>query len=211
MTATDREQELAALRRPFLVGVALVVVAVVLIGVVVARFGSNADRPAGVAERWLVAVGDTTRTGVEDDARERVEELSFDADAIGFADPLTALSETAEEEGESAFETVRVGPPVERTAEAATVPALVRPRDAEPVQVYLTLAQDEDGWRVVRLAPTGPEGALDCPADAECPGFPIERPARAGWGWFASALALGVLITVGCVAAVRAATPREPV
>ena len=208
MTAVTRDQELAALRRPFLVGAALVLVGVAAIGVVVARFGSEADRPAGVAERWLVAVGDTTRDGVEEDARERLEELSFDVDTVGVAGLLTDLSETAAEEGESAFETVRVGPPVERTSEAARVPAVVTPRDADPVQVYLTLVQHEGEWRVLRLEPTGPEGAFECPADAQCPGFPIERPERAPWGWFAGALALGVVVTLGCMAAVRAATPK---
>jgi hypothetical protein len=208
VTAPTRHDELRALRRPFAIGIALIVLAVVALGVVIARFGSNADRPAGIAERWLVAVGDTTRDGVEDDARERIEELSVDADGVASADVLIRESGPAADEGERAFESVRVGPPLEEGDDTAVVPAAITPRDGDEAQLYLAMARVEGSWRVVGPQGTGPEGAIACPIDEDCPGFPIERPERAPIGWFVGALALGALITVGCVAAVRAATPK---
>lgn len=207
MSAT-REQELAALRRPFAIGVGCVLLAVLGLGLVIARFGSNADRPAGVAERWLVAVGDTTREGIEEDALDRIDELSIDAVAAADAVGLAALSETAAGEGESAFEAVRVGPPLEEPTDTAVVPVAITPLDGEAVQIYIGLADVGDGWKVLGPQGTGPEGAIACPADEDCPGFPIERPERAPIGWFAGALALGALVTLGCVAVVRAATPK---
>lgn len=205
---TAREAELAALRRPFARGVAVVLLVVVLIGLVVARFGATADRPAGIAERWLVAVGDTTLDGVEDDARHRIEELSAgDLDVEATVGLLAGLSPSAADEGKAAFETVRVGPPLDGTTDAAVVPVELTPRDEDPVQLYLGLVDDGDGWRVLGPQATGPEGAFGCPVGEDCPGFPIERPERAPIGWFVGALALGVVVTLGCVAAVRAATP----
>jgi hypothetical protein len=203
VTAPTRDDELRALRRPFAIGIALIVLAVVALGVVIARFGSNADRPAGIAERWLVAVGDTTRDGVEDDARGRIEELSVDGpDVEGLIDGLVSLSDTAADEGESAFESVRVGPPVEDDGAVARVPAEVTPRDGATTRLVLTLARRDGRWAV-----QGPSavGALEAAG-----GFPIDRPERAPVGWFVGALALGALITIGCVAAVRAATPKPP-
>ena len=75
-------------------------------------------------------------------------------------------------------------------------------------RIYLGVVDDGEGWRVSGVQGTGPEGAFGCPTDAECPGFPVERPERAAIGWFVGALALGVLIMLGCIAAVRAATPK---
>lgn len=208
MTPTT-EQELAALRRPFAIGVACVLLAVLALGLVIARFGSNADRPAGIAERWLVAVGDTTRDGIEDDARDRIAELT-PRGAVNdqLISSLIELSPTAAEQGESAFEVVQVGPPIDED-DVLLVPASVTPRDGDPVLLYLELADFGDGWAVV--GPLAVVAAADIPACIaadDCPGFPIERPERAPIGWFVGALALGVLVTLGCVAAVRAATPR---
>ena len=56
--------EAAALKKPFLIGLLATVIGVVIVGGVIAVFATNTDdRPEGVAERWLTAVGDTTRKG----------------------------------------------------------------------------------------------------------------------------------------------------
>ena len=207
---TAREEELQALRRPFAIGVACVLLAVVASGVVVARFGSNADRPAGIAERWLVAVGDTTRDGIGDDARHRIEELcaaTCSADAVPGS--VGEPAERAGEDGEAMFDSLRVGRAVVE-GEGALVPVEVTPYDADSFDAYVTLRQESGDWHVEHLVRLDGDRAelngVDC--DPTCPGFPIERPERAPIGWFVGALLLGVLITVGCVAAVRAATPQ---
>ena len=74
--AVSSVNETDALKRPFLIGVLAVLAVFVVLGVLIAAFGSNADRGEGVAERWLNAVSDTTRKGVKDDARERALERS---------------------------------------------------------------------------------------------------------------------------------------
>jgi len=76
------------------------------ISVDAAAFGSTADRPAGIAERWLVAVGDSTREGLEDDGVERADEHGALPELAARAGLVVSQ---AAEDGERAFEDVRVG------------------------------------------------------------------------------------------------------
>lgn len=211
MTPT-RDEELRALRRPFAIGVACVVLVIVLLGLVIARFGSNADRPAGIAERWLVAVGDSTREGIEDDARDRLQELSSSGLHVADVDALLDLPSDAED-GESRFESIRVGPPLDDGL-PTNVPAVVTPRGGDPAELLVLVVGEGGDRRVVAATlldevSTSETGALPGEALDSIGGFPIERPERAPIGWFVGALLLGGLITVGCVAAVRAATPKS--
>ena len=69
--------ETHALRRPFLIGVLAAGIGVLLIfGALAIVVASTDDRPEGVAERWLTAVGDLTRKGVHDDAGHRADWFS---------------------------------------------------------------------------------------------------------------------------------------
>jgi hypothetical protein len=213
---TARDEELLALRRPFAIGAGCVVLAVVAIGVVVGLFGTGADRPAGVAERWLVAVGDTTREGIEDDGRERALELGASPE---LAERAGVPFDAARLDGERAFESVRVGraersgsvgdDAVEREAFEVT------PYESEPFAGHAYLLDGDDGWEVMAIAREGQPGAVlevvtsGIDLGPVPPGaVVVERPERAPIGWFVGALLLGGLITLGCVAAVRAATPK---
>lgn len=214
MTAPTRHDELRALRRPFAIGIALIVLAVGALGVVIARFGSNADRPAGIAERWLVAVGDTTRDGVEDDARERIEENGITVDSALALFP-ELISEQARNDRDRAFESVQVGAAV-RSGTGMRVPFRVARYEGDEADGYVFLVDGLGGWQVVSIQQPG-NGLWLGGDDAIEAGFEpgpdpvvIERPERAPIGWFVGALGLGVLITAGCVAAVRAATPKPP-
>ena len=69
----------------------------------IAAFGTGADRPEGVAERWLTAVGDTTRDGVSADARERAEEIG----PVALAEPR--LLPKGDTDGDAAFGDLEVG------------------------------------------------------------------------------------------------------
>lgn len=227
------DPEMTALRRSFRLGGLAVVAAIVAIGGIIAAFGTPADRPAGVAERWLVALSDTTRDGLEDDAIERMEELTIplegglarflEPDAVGLdslfvAFPTLADDRGAAADGEGRFETVQVGradtlDDLVRDGHAL-VPVQVTPYDADdPVDGYVQLQDTDHGWRVG--AAVAAELADDVFAFASpvcdpqgCIGFPIERPERAPIGFWFGAILLGALITVGCSAAIRAATPK---
>lgn len=214
------DPELDALRRPFRIGVLAVLAVIVAIGGVVAAFGTPADRPAGIAERWLVALSDTTRDGVRDDARDRMIELmSPDAYVASGTDPdpLAVFPSfrgdtRAADDGKARFSTIRVGRAFDDMVDEGLtmVPVEVTAYDTDDVVDGYVLMQDtDDGWKVLVFVPPDAMedlGAFEelCPGD-RCPGFPIERPERAPIGFWIGAAALGVLITFGCSAAVRAA------
>jgi hypothetical protein len=210
--------ELVALRRPFLLGVLAVVAVIVCLGGLIAAFGSNADRPAGIAERWLNAVSDSTRRGLAADADVRARELGAGPDLASRAGLVPAA---AAAEAEAAFEDVRVGRAVPAgtlgAEEVVRVPFTVTPHDGERVTAQVFLARSErDGWHVVAVQPPGADHAV---LEAVVVGTSLElagttgevvgRPDHAPAGFFVGALALGVLIAAGCSAAIRAATPKR--
>jgi len=66
--------EVERLKRPFRFVLLAVLIAFVVVGGLIAAFGTGKDRPEGAAEHWLADVSDTTRKGVRDDATKRVAE-----------------------------------------------------------------------------------------------------------------------------------------
>lgn len=223
MSAAGEDRELVSLRRSFRIGMVAVAAFLIAVGGLVAAFGSNADRPAGIAERWLVALSDTTRDGLADDALERLEEHEGREPGLTVEDRLLAFpalqdDHGAGDDGEARFETVRVGRAVTAGLDegVALVPVEVTPYEADAVDGYVFMSDTDDGWKVGGFAsPEATEelGAFEpgglCPDD-RCPGFPLERPERAPLGFWLGTLALGALIAVGCTLAARAATPKGP-
>lgn len=193
MTAVmTRQQELEALRRPFRLGVLACLAALICVGGIVAAFGSGADRAAGVAERWLVAVADSTRDGLAADAADRAEDLGPLELGAALIPPQAAA------DGERAFTDLRVGRDIEPSPDRAVVPFELRPYEDEDdaIRGAVELTRTEEGWRV--------GGVADL---ADFPG--IERPERAPLGFWIGAFALGVLICIGCSVASKAATPNR--
>ena len=185
--------EAAALKKPFLIGLLATVIGVVIVGGVVAVFATNTDdRPEGVAERWLTAVGDTTRKGVQGDALKR-------ANAHGDASLAAALIGTADYDGKSAFIQLEVGK-ARRTDGGAVVPFKVTdrvPSNAQPQSGLLVLSRHGDSWRVTGLGP--PDGGLKVPSDGG------DVASKAPLGLYAMALVAGVGVAAGASALVRAA------
>jgi hypothetical protein len=233
--SAGRDTEMDSLRRSFRLGAIAVVAAIVAIGGIIAAFGTPADRPAGVAERWLVALSDTTRDGLADDALERMDELQAPSageaadivevltsrDGVAFFFFVPALQDDggAAEDGEARFDTVQVGRAMSLDGVlrdgTEVVPAQVTPYEADdPIDAYVVMQDGDDGWAVAGFVIA--EALTDVAALAEsictpdCPGFPVERPERAAIGFWFGALLLGALITLGCSAAIRAATPKAP-
>jgi hypothetical protein len=197
-------RETDALKRPFLVGVLAVGIVVVLLGGLIALFGSTDDRPEGVAERWLTAVGDLTRKGVHDDALKRVN-------AHGDVALAEKLLENVKAGDKSAFTTLEVGKAfkVPDTGEMI-VPAMLVGRDSDrTIRIVLYLGRDKDSWRVQGF------DANDIPAAV--PGQPApyvqfrvpsdggDVASKAPISLYAIALVIGVGVAAGASTLVRVA------
>jgi hypothetical protein len=184
--------ETDALKRPFLIGVLAIVIVVVFLGGLIGLFGSTDDRPEGVAERWLTAVGDLTRKGVHDDAVDRV---SDDGDlALG-----EQLLGGVKADGKSAFTTLEVGK-ARRAGDTALVPAQLVARgddDGDKRSPVLVLQRDGDSWRVVELRPADP--SLEVPSDGG------DVASKAPATLYLVALVVGAGVATAASALVRAA------
>jgi hypothetical protein len=183
----------AELRRPFLIGVMGVAVLFVLIGGLIAAYGTGANRPEGVAERWLTDVGDMTRKGVRTEAREQVAE-------VGSLELAGALLPAEDTDGKAAFTDLEVGKAVDVDG-LTRVPFRLHQRlgddVSDPVDGTVVLAEDDDDeWRVIGVE--GPKEGLEVPSEGGRPA------AEAPLGLFAGAIAVSVLITAGAGVAIRA-------
>jgi hypothetical protein len=189
----------ASLVRPFRLGLLAAAIGFVLLGAMVAAFGSSADRPEGVAERWLVDVGDTRRDGVKDRARREAEEVG----PIALAADLLPDGDT---DGRSGFVDLEVGKAT-RDPDATRVPFRLHQRidgsAGDPIDGTVVLQEDDDGegWQVVALEP--PIVGETVPSEGG-------RPAAEASLWlFAGAIGVSVVIAAGCSLAVRAAGRGE--
>ncbi|MBA2279687.1 MAG: hypothetical protein H0W25_00395 [Acidimicrobiia bacterium] len=211
------DEELVALRRPFRLGVLACLAAIICLGGVVAAFGTPADRAAGVAERWLTAVSDSTREGLADDAAVRAEEAGA---SVRLAEQAGLIAPGATGEAKSAFEDIRVGRETPAGSidgeEVVRVPFVVTPRDLEPVSAHVFLSRAPGGtWQVLGVQPPGEANvvlervAVGSEIEVAGPGpVVVDRPARAPIALFVGALGVGVVITALCSVAIRAATPK---
>jgi hypothetical protein len=186
-----------AFLKPFRLGVLAVACLFVAVGGVLAAFGSGEDRPEGVAERWLVDVGDTMRKGVEEGARKDAEEVG----PVALVEDLLPK----DTDGRAAFVDLEVGKAVDR-ADGTRVPFRLHQRidgDAGPaIDGTIVLQRDgDDGWRITEV--TGPTEGLEVPSEGGRPA------AEAGLGLFAGALGVAVLGAVGASLAVKAAGRAE--
>jgi hypothetical protein len=184
------------LRRSALVALCGVIILFLLVGGAIAAFGTGANRPEGVAERWLVAVGDTQRKGVRDRSREDAEEVG----------PLSLAAHLLPEEdtdGKSAFVDLEVGRAVEQEADDGTrrVPFRLHQRQGEdvsdPIDGTIVLAKRGEDWKVVDVGEALP--GLEVPSEGGAPA------ADAPWGLYLGAVGLAVLLTGGCTVLVRLA------
>jgi hypothetical protein len=186
--------EIETLKRPFRLGVLAVAIGFVLVGGLIAAFGSGQDRPEGAAERWLTHVGDTTRKGVGEDSKKEV--------AKG-GDPLLAdflIGANADKDGKSTFTAIEVGQARRSDASRVEVPVLLAYRsDAESFEGVLVLQKQADDWKVIEAKTLDP--TLRVPSEG---GKPV---ANASLGLYAGAGLFGLLITAGLSAVVRRAGP----
>lgn len=184
--------ETDALKRPFLIGLLGVgAVLLVLVGLLAVVADSTDDRAEGVAERWLTAVGDTTRDGVQSDAHRRVE----DHGAAQLVDWL--IPHGVDMKGKSAFTELEVGKAIQRDGKTV-VPYHVKAREGESSSPdgVLVMVRSSDTWSVADIGPA--EGAK-VPSDGG------EVASKAPVTLYLAALVVGAGIAVGASALVRAA------
>src|SRR4051794_18550294 len=178
------------LRRTFTIGLIICVLAVLALGVLIKVAGSGVHRPEGAAERWLNAVGDTTRKGVRTDARQRAEKIG----PLALADPLLPR----DTDDKRAFPDLEVGK-ARTTGDQARVPyrlhQYVASGDAPVKSGVVLLARQGDEWRVTGLAERGP--GENVPSEGGDP------PSSAPVGVWLAALAGGVAVTAGASLLVR--------
>ena len=198
MSASGERFDDRALVQPFRRGLLGVAIAFVLLGGLIAAFGSGANRPEGVAERWLTDVGDTRRDGVRERARE-------EAEAIGPVELAAGLLPEADTNGRSAFVDLEVGK-AERDGDLASVPFRLHQRQGddtgpavEGTLVLRELPDDDDGegWAIVEVAP--PIEGQAVPSEGGAPA------ADAPLGLFVGAVAVSCVVAVVCSRLVRIA------
>ena len=169
-----------ALKRPFAVGAALVLLLVAGVTVLINRLDARQHRPEGAAERWLDAVSDTTRTGVKADGRARAERLG---PGVAYAALLTA-----DAGGKSGFEDLQIGKAA-RAGTVARVPFAAHERNGPALKEAITLQRQPNGtWHVTGFGSRRPGERV--------PSEGGSVPSKAGLGlWLlfgAIALAFGV-------------------
>lgn len=188
-------------RRTFAIGIVAVLLAFVVIGFGIDRLNGDRLRPEGVAEDWLVAVGDTTRKGVRAQSAEDASELGD----LELARPLLDLA--GDTDGERAFTDLEVGKAA-GDRDTVRVPYRLHVHeqdDSTKGTVVLTRirqigAEAEGGWLVVALDQRRPGERV--PSEGGAP--PSSAPT---WLW-PLGLAVGLVLTALCSTAVRLSGSR---
>jgi hypothetical protein len=183
--------------RPFRLAVLGVAIVFVLIGGVLAAYGTGADRPEGVAERWLNDVGDTRRDGVKDRARD-------DADEVGPVSLAATILPEGSTDGRAAFIDLEVGKAVD-TDGTTRVPFRLHQRvdgsAGPPIFGAVRMVQRAGRWSITAVEPR--RSGLEVPSDGGPPA------AEAPIGLYLGALLVAALVTAFCVLLVKAADPGE--
>ena len=184
------DHDLVAMRRPFRRALLGVGIAFVLIGGLIAAYGTGRDRAEGAAEHWLSEVGDLTRKGVAADARTYISEH-------GGADAAAALLPAKDEHGKSAFTSLEVGKASTAADGTVHVPFVIEQRDDANTKLKGTvvLTKVGDTWHVKGTQPRRP--------DEKVPSEGGSAIAKAPGGLYAGGIVVGVFVTLGCAYALR--------
>jgi hypothetical protein len=185
--------ETDALKKPFLIGLLATAIGVLVVGGFVAILATNTDdRPEGVAERWLTAVGDLTRKGVHDDAAKRVAahgDLSLGESLLAGVKPNDKSAFTELEVGKARLENDLAFVPAKIVSRAVNAPS--------KQSRVVVLRHTGDSWRVIALKL--PDPTLNVPSDGG------DVASKAPIGLYAVGLIIGVGVAIGASALVRAA------
>jgi len=181
------------LKRPFIAGVVAVLLLFVAIGVVV-KVVDNKHRPEGAAERWLGAVSDTTRKGVQSDGRSRAAKLGPGVNYGTLVPTHTS--------GKAALEDLEVG---KATVESITarVPFNAHQRGGHLLEGTVLLGRKTNGTWVVTGLDSRRPGEL-------VPSQGGSAPSKVGASVWLVALLLALGLAALCSAFVRLAGAPPP-
>ena len=157
--------------KSFMAGIVVCIALMLAFGGVLFLLNHGHNRPEGVAEDWLTAVGDTTRKGVEADATRRADKIG----PLELADRRLVSDDTNEK---SAFEDLEVGKAVKiGTADSPVKVAFKvharRGDDTVKVAGVLTLVKTDDAWKVTASELVADENTEGQPANVVLAGVPV--------------------------------------
>ena len=173
-------------RSTFATVIVIVLVVLAGLGLVIHFANAGHHRPEGAAERWLAAVGDTGRKGVNKDARKRAEDIG----PVAVAAPLLPPTHDAKK---SEFADLEVGKAIAAGPATVRVPFRLHQQLASGVgplrQGTLVLTRTGDTWHVTAL-------------DTRRPGEKVRSeggppPSRAPLALWFGAVALGLALATG--------------
>ncbi|MEY2418925.1 MAG: hypothetical protein QOG90_1605 [Actinomycetota bacterium] len=184
----------------FVKGLVAAVAAMIAMGGVLGVLNHGRSRPEGVAENWLTAVGDTTRKGVEADARSRAEKIG----AVSLAKELLPAGPAAIKR-KTAFSDLEVGKAkrLNVVAQGFTAPGeyvgvrfrvhALRP-NAKKIELTgaLIMLRQNEHWRVLAVdRGTTASGLPNLPSDGGPP--PSSAPVSLWLGGLVGAAIIGII------------------
>jgi MFS family permease len=182
------------LRKPFALGLALVIGLLAVISGAVLVLGTGAPRPAGAAQDWLFDVSGTTARSGRQSAEAEAAQLGSPALARPLIVPGT--------HDQDAFTRVVVGEGTVASGTARVPFTVVRPmRIGAPAALAgtLTLRRTSSGWRVERLSGLRPVVTVPPPASPALPGPVV--------AWGAGTIVVILALSGAAGSAVRRAGP----
>jgi len=173
-------------RSTFATIIVIVLVVIGGLGLLIHFVNAGHHRPEGAAERWLAAVGDTGRRGVNRDARDRAERIG----PVAVATPLLPATRDPRR---SQFDDLEVGKAIREGVGAARVPFRLHPRPASgsgPLKRgTLLLRRSGDTWHVVGLDARRPDEKVRSEGGPPASKAPI--------GLWIGAICLGLVLATG--------------
>jgi hypothetical protein len=172
-------------RATFVKVIAIVLVVIAGLGVLIHALNAGHHRPEGAAERWLAAVGDTGRKGVDHRARQEAEHIG----PVAIATPLLP---NTHDPHQSEFADLEVGKSRSSGTDTVRVPFRLHQHlasGAGPLkQGTLVLHRSGSAWHVIALDARRPDEKV------RSEGGP--PPSRAPLALWIGAICLGVVLAV---------------
>jgi hypothetical protein len=185
--------------RTFIAGLVVCVALMLAFGGAIALLNAGNNRPEGVAEDWLTAVGDTVREGVEEDARARAKKIG----PLSLAEGLVQ----ANPDRKTAFPDLEVGKADEVAPDFVQLPFKLHTRVGEDEiekSGLIIMRKRGDDWRVINVVLLSLDEIPPLPSAGGPP--PSSAPISLWIGALVGAALIGVVSSAVVRSAGRATT-----